>query len=81
MVRNGRVILMRGALQDITERKQSELHLQSQLQRMQPARTHHARHRRAAGSEEHHADRSSAPVEEQLPLDFGCICLYDPAQP
>jgi signal transduction histidine kinase/PAS domain-containing protein/ActR/RegA family two-component response regulator len=77
-VRDGKVVRMRGALQDITERKQSELRLHAQLQRMHLLE----QITRAIGERQ---DLKSIvqvvvrTIEEQLPLDFGCICLYDPA--
>jgi signal transduction histidine kinase/PAS domain-containing protein len=78
-ISEGKVVRMRGAFQDITQRKQSELHLHTQLQRM-----HLLEHvTRAIGERQ---DLKSIvqvvirTVEEQLPLDFGCICLYDADQ-
>ncbi len=78
VMQDGRVTRMRGALQDITERKQSELRLHAQLQRM------HLLEQITRAIGERHDLQSIVQVvistiEEQLPLDFGCICLYDAA--
>jgi len=78
VVQDGRVVRVRGALQDITKRKLSELRLQEQLQRMHLLE----RTTRAIGERQ---DLSSIlhvvirTLEERLPLDFGCVCLYDAA--
>ncbi len=78
VMRDGKVFRMRGALQDITEQKLSEIKLAAQLQRLNLLE----RTTRAIGERQ---DLSSIlqivirTVEEDLPLDFGCICLYDPA--
>jgi signal transduction histidine kinase/ActR/RegA family two-component response regulator/PAS domain-containing protein len=78
VVEGGRVVRMRGALQDITERKQVELRLHSQLQRLHLLE----RTTRAIG------ERQDVPgilqvvigtLEQQLPLDFGCVCTFDAA--
>lgn len=76
VVQHGTVSRMRGALQDITERKQSEMRLHAQLQRMHLLE----QITRAIGERQ---DLKSImqvvihTVEDQLPLDFGCMCLYD----
>ncbi|MFO7324852.1 MAG: ATP-binding protein [Pseudomonadota bacterium] len=77
VLQDGRVVRMRGAMQDITAMKRTELRLQQQLRRMHllEATT------RAIGQRQ---DLDSilqvvtASVESRLPLDFGCVCLYDP---
>ncbi len=77
VMENGRVVRMRGALQDISERKRTELKLQSQLQRMNLLE----RTTRAIGERQDLASILQVVVrtlEEQMPLDFGCVCLYDP---
>jgi len=76
VVREGRVVRMRGALQDVTERKHGELRLQAQLQRMHLLE----RTTRAIGERQDLASILQVVIrtlEEQLPLDFGCVCLYD----
>jgi len=76
VMHDGRVVRMRGALQDITERKQTELRLQAQLQRMHLLE----RITRAIGERQDLASILQVVIgtlEEQLPLDFGCVCLYD----
>jgi PAS domain S-box-containing protein len=63
---------------DITERKQAETKLQTQLSRMELL----DRITRATGERQ---DLHSifqvviGSLEEDLPLDFGCICIYEPA--
>ncbi len=79
VVRDGRVVRMRGALQDVTDRKQTELRLHMQLQRMHLLE----RTTRAIGERQDLASILQVVIrtlEEQLPLDFGCVCLYDPVQ-
>src|SRR5690606_36421199 len=77
VLEDGLVVRMRGAMQDITERKHSELRLQMQLRRLHLLE----RTTRAIGERQ---DLESilqvviASLETQLPLDFGCVCLYDP---
>lgn len=80
LVRDGRVVRMRGAMQDITDRKNFELRLQQQLRRLYLLE----RTTRAIG------ERQDLPsilqvvtssLETQLPLDFACVCLYDPPEP
>ena len=78
-MQDGRVARLRGAVQDITERKQTELRLHAQLQRM------HLLEQITRAIGERQDLRSILQVvirtvEEQLPLDFGCICLHDPAE-
>ncbi len=66
VMQDGRVVRMRGALQDVTERKQSELRLHAQLQRMNLLERTTRLHRRAPGPREHpaggdpHARRTAA---------------------
>src|SRR6185312_15201234 len=76
IIQDGKVTRLRGALQDITVQKTSEARLHAQLQRL-----HMLEHiTRAIG------ERQDLPsilqvvvrtLEEELPLDFGCVCLYD----
>lgn len=76
VVKEGRVIRMRGALQDITDRKLSELRLHTQLQRMHLLE----RTTRAIGERQDLASILQVVIrtlEEQLALDFSCVCLYD----
>jgi signal transduction histidine kinase/ActR/RegA family two-component response regulator/PAS domain-containing protein len=79
IMRDGKVRLMRGALQDITEQKLAQFRLQAQL-----ARLHMLEHiTRAIGERQDLASILQVVVrtlEEQLPLDFSCICLYDPIE-
>jgi signal transduction histidine kinase/ActR/RegA family two-component response regulator/PAS domain-containing protein len=79
IMRDGKVRLMRGALQDITEQKLGEFRLQAQL-----ARLHLLEHiTRAIGERQDLASILQVVVrslEEELPLDFSCICLYDPTE-
>ena len=79
IMEDGKVKRLRGALQDITAQKQSEARLQAQLQRL-----HMLEHiTRAIG------ERQDLPsilqvvirtLEDELPLDFGCVCLYEAAE-
>jgi signal transduction histidine kinase/ActR/RegA family two-component response regulator/PAS domain-containing protein len=79
IMRDGKLTLMRGALQDITEQKLGQFRLQAQL-----ARLHLLEHiTRAIG------ERQDLPsilqvvvrtLEEEMPLDFSCICLYEPTE-
>jgi signal transduction histidine kinase/PAS domain-containing protein/ActR/RegA family two-component response regulator len=78
VVQDGRVVLMRGALQDITERKHAELRLHTQLQRMNLLE----RTTRAIGERQDLASILQVVIrmlEEQLPLEFCCVCLHDVA--
>jgi signal transduction histidine kinase/ActR/RegA family two-component response regulator/PAS domain-containing protein len=78
IMQDGKVVRMRGALQDVTERKLSEIRLSEQLQRMQLLE----RTTRAIGERQDLASILQVVIrtlEEQLPLDFGCVCLYDPS--
>ena len=76
IMRDGKVRLLRGALQDITEEKLGQFRLQAQLERL-----HLLEHiTRAIGERQDLASIFQVVVrtlEEQLPLDFSCICLYD----
>ena len=77
VMRDGKVKLLRGALQDITEQKLTQFRLQAQL-----ARLHLLEHiTRAIGERQDLASILQVVVrtlEQELPLDFSCICLYDP---
>jgi signal transduction histidine kinase/ActR/RegA family two-component response regulator/PAS domain-containing protein len=77
LVENGRVVRMRGAMQDITTRKLTELRLQQQLRRM-----HLLEETTRAIGQRQDLDSIlqvvTASVESRLPLDFGCVCLYEP---
>jgi PAS domain S-box-containing protein len=76
IMENGKVKRLRGALQDITEQKRAEARLRAQLQRL-----HMLEHiTRAIGERQDLASILQVVirmVEEELPLDFGCVCLYD----
>jgi signal transduction histidine kinase/ActR/RegA family two-component response regulator/PAS domain-containing protein len=76
VMHDGKVRLLRGALQDITEEKLGQFRLQAQLERL-----HLLEHiTRAIGERQDLASILQVVVrtlEEQLPLDFSCICLYD----
>ncbi|MEO6185727.1 MAG: PAS domain-containing protein, partial [Steroidobacteraceae bacterium] len=77
VMENGKVRHLRGALLDITDRKLADLRLNAQLQRM------HLLERTTRAISERQDLASILQVvirtlEEQMPLDFGCICLYDP---
>src|SRR5690606_20837192 len=78
VVEDGRVVRMRGALQEITERKQTELRLQAQLQRL------HLLERTTRAIAERQDVASILQVvigtlETQMPLEFGCVCMHDAA--
>ena len=76
VVKDGKVVRMRGALQDITERKLSELRLHAQLQRLHLLE----RTTRAIGERQDVASILEVVIgtlETQMPLDFGCVCTYD----
>ncbi len=79
LLEDGKVMRVRGAFQDITARKQAETKLRTQLARLDLL----SRITRAVGERQ---DTRSIfqvvvrTVEEQLPLDFCCICLYEPAR-
>ena len=76
VVEDGKVVRMRGALQDVTASKITELSLKAQLQRLHLLE----QITRAIGARQ---DLTSifqvtiGAVETELPVDFGCICLYD----
>ena len=77
VMQNERVATFCWFITDITERKQSETKLQTQLSRMELL------DRITRAIAERQDLRSIFQVvigslEENLPLDFGCICLYDP---
>ena len=77
VVRDGRVVRMRGAMQDITANKHDQLRLEQQLQRLHLLE----RITRAIGERQ---DLPSilqvvaASLETQMPLDLGAVLLYDP---
>jgi signal transduction histidine kinase/CHASE3 domain sensor protein/ActR/RegA family two-component response regulator len=79
LVENGRVVKVRGTFQDVTERKQAEAKLESQLERLALL----SQITRAIGE---HQDPSNifqivvGKVEAELPLDLCLICRYDPAR-
>ena len=79
VMRDGKVQFLRGALQDITERKLADIRLQAQLQRL-----HMLEHiTRAIGERQDLASILQVVIrtlEVDLPLDFGCICLYEPIE-
>jgi PAS domain S-box-containing protein len=74
----GKPVRMLGAMLDITERKQAESKLQAQLGRLDLLH----RITRAIGERQ---DLQSIyqvvirSLEDNLLIDFGCVCLYDPA--
>src|SRR5437867_6150863 len=78
-LKTGDVVTFCGFITDITERKEAEGKLQAQLSRLSLLN----RITRAIG------ERQDLPsifqvivrsLEDNLPIDFGCVCLYDPAQ-
>src|SRR5581483_10438671 len=77
IVEDGKVKRLRGALQDITAQKVLETRLSAKLQRL-----HLLEHiTRAIGERQDLASILQVVIrtlEEELPLDFGCICLYEP---
>lgn len=79
VMQDGRVVRMRGSMQDITDRKESELRLQQQLRRLHLLE----RTTRAIGERQ---DLQSilqvvtTSLEAQLPLDLACVLLYDPPE-
>ena len=79
IIRDGKVTLLRGALQDITEQKLAEFRLHAQLRRL-----HMLEHiTRAVGERQDLASILHVVIrtlEVDLPLDFGCICLYEPIE-
>jgi signal transduction histidine kinase/ActR/RegA family two-component response regulator/PAS domain-containing protein len=78
VLKDGRVVRMRGAFQDITDRKLTELRLHSQLQRMNLLE----RTTRAIGEREDLASILQVVADtlvSQLPLDFCCVCMHDAA--
>ncbi|MEJ1963414.1 MAG: ATP-binding protein [Gammaproteobacteria bacterium] len=77
-MRDGRVVHMRGALQDVTAHKQTEIKLRAQLQRLHLLE----QITRATGERqdlESILQVVARTLEEELPLDFCCVCLYDTA--
>ena len=79
IIRDGKVRLLRGALQDITASKLAEFRLQAQLQRL-----HMLEHiTRAIGERQDLASIMQVAIhtlEVDLALDFGCICLFEPIE-
>jgi signal transduction histidine kinase/PAS domain-containing protein/ActR/RegA family two-component response regulator len=78
VLENGVVVKVRGALQDITERRQSETKLREQVLRLNLL----SEITRAIGERQDIRSIFQSVVgtlEEELPVDFGCICLYDAA--
>ena len=76
VLRDGSVVSLRGAVQDITGRKLTELRLDAQLQRMHLLE----RTTRAIGEREGLDSILQVVVDTlagQLPLDFCCVCMYD----
>ena len=74
----GKPVRMLGAMFDITERKQAESKLEAQLGRL------NLLHRIARAIGERQNLQSIYQIvirslEDNLPIDFGCVCLYDPA--
>lgn len=74
---SGRPIMAIVTITDITERKQSEAKLQAQLSRLDLL------HRITRAISERQDLPSIFQViirslEDNLPIDFGCVCLYDP---
>jgi signal transduction histidine kinase/CHASE3 domain sensor protein/CheY-like chemotaxis protein len=76
IVQNGRTVKVRGAFQDITDRKVVERRLQSQMQRLtllqQITRAIGERHDVASIMQV-----TISTVEAELPLDFGCILRFE----
>jgi signal transduction histidine kinase/CheY-like chemotaxis protein len=78
VIEQGKVVRMRGALQDVTAQKITELKLQAQLQRLHLLE----KITRAIGERQ---DLTSifqvtiGAVETELPADFSCIGVYDAA--
>jgi signal transduction histidine kinase/ActR/RegA family two-component response regulator len=79
IVEDGKVRRLRGALQDITAQKVLETRLRAKLQRL-----HLLEHiTRAIGERQDLGSILQVVIrtmEEELPLDFGCICLYEPIE-
>ncbi|HEY0255275.1 MAG TPA: ATP-binding protein, partial [Kofleriaceae bacterium] len=74
VLEDGKVVRMRGALQDVTARKLVEIKLYSQLQRLHLLE----RITRAIGEKQDLASILQVAIgtaEEELPVDFGCIAL------
>jgi PAS domain S-box-containing protein len=78
-LRTGDAVTFCGFLTDITERKEAESKLHAQLSRLALLNdiTRAIGERQDLRSIFQVMVRS---VEDNLPIDFGCVCLYDPAQ-
>jgi signal transduction histidine kinase/PAS domain-containing protein/ActR/RegA family two-component response regulator len=79
LVENGKVVRVRGTFQDITERKQVEAKLESQLERLALL----SQITRAIGEHQDTQDIfqiAVGKVEAELPLDLCFICLHDAAR-
>jgi len=79
VLQDGKTKTMRGAFQDITAHKLAETRLQAQLQRLHLLEhiTRAIGERQDLGSIMQVVTRT---LEDELPLDFGCICLYEPTE-
>ncbi len=76
VLEGGKVVRMRGALQDVTAHKLVEIRLHAQLQRLNLLE----RITRAVGEKQDLASIFQAAigaVEEELPADFSCVGLHD----
>ncbi len=75
---SGKAVSMLGSIGDITDRKAAEEKVQTQLQRMNllDSITRAIGERQDLQSVFQVVVRS---LEDSLPIDFGCVCLYDPS--
>src|SRR3984885_565597 len=74
---SGEAISMLGSLRDITDRKLAEQKLQTQLERLSLL----GQITRAIGERQDLRSIFQVVIrslEDSLPIDFGCVCLYDP---
>ena len=76
-LKTGEAVTFCGFVTDITERKEAEIKLKAQLSRL------NLLHRivRAIGERQDLASIFQVIIrslEDDLPIDFGCVCLYDP---
>jgi len=74
----GKALSVLGSLHDITTRKLAEERLKIQLERLNLLDTITPRNWRAPGPAKHFQVVIRS-LEDNLPIDFGCICLSDPA--